>query len=77
MLHLDSEANTSSERRREPERTSKTSKHDAATDDQTERPDLSTGPAPCPDASDAPDMRSRSWRRNALASCGQICTPCI
>jgi hypothetical protein len=42
MPHLDSDARTSSERRREPERTSRTPKHDATSDDQTERPHLSS-----------------------------------
>jgi hypothetical protein len=39
MLHLDSGANTSSERRPEPERTSRAPRHDATTDDQTDRAD--------------------------------------
>jgi hypothetical protein len=41
MPHLDSEASTSSERRREPERTSRTPKPDATSDEQTKRPQTS------------------------------------
>jgi hypothetical protein len=39
MLHPESEANSSSERRREPEHTSRAPRHDATTDDQTHRAD--------------------------------------
>jgi hypothetical protein len=39
MLDPESEANSSSERRREPEHTSRAPRHDATTDDQTHRAD--------------------------------------
>ena len=39
-LHLNSGANTSSERQREPELTSRAPKHDAITGEQTQCPDL-------------------------------------
>jgi hypothetical protein len=46
MLHLGCEANSSSKRRREPERTSRMPKPDATTDEQTQRPDPSLADRP-------------------------------
>ena len=64
MLYPDCEASSSSERRREPEHTSRTPKPDATTDEQTQRPD--------PSLADRPKRTCRPYRRSHRPDSGAV-----